>query len=177
MDFVIEPAYHRLDSIRELFTEYTEALGLDLAFQGFAEELAALPGKYAGPDGRLYLASLDGEAAGCIALRRFDAECCEMKRLYVRDKFRGRSLARRLAGLVIADARAAGYRYMLLDTMRSMRAAGSLYASLGFVEVEPYYHNPFDAVFYRLDLAGTSTGSQSKSARQVSLSGQSGQRS
>ena len=153
MSVVIEPAYHKLESIRELFAEYARSLGLDLAFQGFSGELEDLPGKYARPDGRLYLASVHGEAAGCIALRRFDSDCCEMKRLYVRPAFRGRSLAGQLAKLIISDAVAMGYRAMLLDTLREMRAARALYARLGFKEIPPYYHNPFDAVFYRLELA------------------------
>lgn len=137
-----------LDRARELFLEYRDWLGIDLCFQSFDQEVTGLPGAYAPPRGRLLLAVEDGVAAGCVALRPIGDEECEMKRLYVRPAFTGRGLGRRLAEIVIDAARAIGYRNMRLDTLPSMTAARSLYASLGFVEVPPYYHNPVPGALF-----------------------------
>lgn len=132
----------RIALARELFVEYSTALGVDLGFQDFARELESLPGEYVPPGGRLFVA-LDGDdPAGCIALRPFGEHDCEMKRLYVRSRFRGTGLGRALAERVILEAKKIGYERMLLDTLPSMTSARALYASLGFREIEPYRHNP-----------------------------------
>ena len=139
-----------LPLVRQLFREYAEGIGIDLAFQGFDEELAGLPGKYAEPAGRILLAWHDSALAGCVALRPLDADAdaCEMKRLYVRPGVRGTQLGRRLAERICAEARAAGYRRICLDTIPSMAAAVALYRSLGFEPTAPYVFNPFpDALF------------------------------
>ncbi|MGK2856139.1 MAG: GNAT family N-acetyltransferase [Thermoanaerobaculia bacterium] len=142
-----------VDITRELFREYETAIGIDLCFQSFEKELSDLPGKYASPKGRLYLLRIDGEVEGCIALRPGGEHDCEMKRLYVRPARRGTGAGRKLAERVIADARAIGYERMLLDTLDSMQAAQRLYESLGFVDAEPYTHNPLAGVRYmQLDL-------------------------
>lgn len=139
----------RLAAVRELFTEYQQWLGFSLCFQGFDAELAGLPGKYAPPAGRLYLAEHDGALAGCIALRPMVEEgFCEMKRLFVREAFRGHGIGRRLAERTVADARGLGYRAMRLDTLQRMESARSLYASLGFAAVPAYYDNPMEEVVY-----------------------------
>lgn len=138
----ITPAYARLDAVRALFTEYAGSLGVDLSYQQFSSELSGLPGKYAEPDGRLYLALVDGVPAGCVALRRFDAARAEMKRLYVRPAFRGLHLGSLLVKQAIDAAREIGYRSVLLDTLQSMDRAKQLYRQLGFVEIEPYYDSP-----------------------------------
>ena len=142
-----------LTQVREIFREYQKSLGIDLGFQNFEEELAGLPGKYAPPRGRIYLAFFgesgeDGAAAGCIALRPLDGERCEMKRLYVRPAFRGHDLGRKLAERVVADARAIGYSEMLLDTLPDMSAAQALYRSLGFLSTDPYCFNPIERAQY-----------------------------
>lgn len=128
--------------VRELLREYERVLGVDLCFQGFAQELANLPGDYAPPRGTLLLAR-DGDAvAGCIALRPVDDRDCEMKRLYVRDAFRAAGLGRRLVERLIAEAHAIGYRRMVLDTLPTMIAAQRLYETFGFTDIAPYRHNP-----------------------------------
>jgi GNAT superfamily N-acetyltransferase len=134
--------------VRALFREYADWLQVDLCFQGFDEELATLPGAYARPEGRLYLAMDGAAAAGCIALRRFDAEAGEVKRLYVRPAWRGQRLGDRLAETVLGAAREIGYRRLLLDTLDHMRAARSLYARAGFREIGAYYHNPLPGAVY-----------------------------
>lgn len=149
----IEAAYDRLDEIRTLFREYQTTMKLDLCFQNFEDELAALPGKYSPPRGRLYIAVWNGAAAGCIALRPFGDDC-EMKRLYVRERFRGLKIGAALAEKIIAEAKTGGYGRMVLDTYAgTMREAVALYRKLGFRETEPYYNNPGgDALFLELEL-------------------------
>jgi len=154
--FEITPAISTADveTIRVLFLEYATWLRIDLCFQGFEEELQALPGKYAPPRGRLYLAHNGEQALGCIALRPFATDICEMKRLYVRDAARGFGLGRALAETVIADAQAMGYRSMRLDTLPAMNAAIGLYSALGFKEIAPYRENPVQgALFLELELS------------------------
>ena len=153
MSIQIQPAYNRLDLIRELFTEYTDMLGIDLTFQGFDEEIHTLPGKYALPKGRLYIAVCDDDLAGCIALRPLDEKCCEMKRLFVRPQFRGLKIGKLLIDTIIAEAKNMQYEYMVLDSLSSLEKAVSIYKSMGFCETEPYYNNPIPgAVYLRLDL-------------------------
>lgn len=139
--------------VRALFLEYAESLGFSLCFQGFDEELATLPGKYAPPAGRLLLGWRGSEALGCVALRPLAGDACEMKRLYVRPQARRLQAGRRLAVRVVEEARAAGYRRILLDTLPRMTEAVRLYTALGFRPVEPYVFNPIEgALFLGLDL-------------------------
>jgi len=140
----------QIAAARELFREYEKWLGMSLCFQGFEEELAALPGKYAPPKGRLLLAYSDDKLAGCIALRPLtDEGVCEMKRLFVRDGFRGARIGVSLIERVIEDAREIGYSKMLLDTHpERMGKAVELYRSHGFVEIPPYYENPHAGVLF-----------------------------
>ena len=128
-----------LARVRELFEEYQAALGISLEFQGFARELASLPGAYAAPKGTLLLATREDMAAGCIALRPLPGNEAEIKRLYVRPAFRGTGLGERLVQAVSERARAAGYRALRLDTLASMGAAMRLYERLGFEETAPYH--------------------------------------
>jgi putative acetyltransferase len=138
---------------RVLFEEYAAQLRIDLCFQGFAAELADLASIYSPPSGCLLLARSGGVPVGCGAIRRFSADACEMKRLYVRSSARGRSLGRRLAEALAARARQLGYARMLLDTLEEMTAARALYRSLGFREIAPYYRNPSPGIVYlELDL-------------------------
>ncbi len=164
-----------LAALRAVFAEYANALGIDLSFQNFAEELAALPGDYAEPRGVLLLALVEADdaavaaegnsgqllrmadgrqamVAGCCALRPLDSaddpNSAEMKRLYVRPAFRGLGLGRRLAEAILDAARGAGYACVLLDTLDDMESARTLYEDLGFIEVPPYYHNPIPGSHY-----------------------------
>jgi GNAT superfamily N-acetyltransferase len=128
--------------IRALLLEYQASLDVDLGFQGFAEELAALPGSYSPPSGRLLLARVDGVAGGCIALQAIDSATCEMKRLYVRPARRGTGIGRLLVFRLLDEARAIGYRKICLDTLPSMTRAAAMYRELGFTEIPPYRHSP-----------------------------------
>jgi putative acetyltransferase len=122
----------------------------------FEHELASLPGKYAPPHGALLLATVDGAAAGCVALRRIDDDACEMKRMFVYPQFHGRGLGKALANAVVQAGRDAGYRVMRLDTSIRQTEAQRLYESIGFRYSEPYYDLPDDLrtwlVFMELEL-------------------------
>lgn len=145
--------------IAALFREYAAWLdgndphGIDLCFQGFDAELTGLPGAYAPPRGRLFLARVRGEAAGCVALRALDGEVCEMKRLYVRPGHLGQGLGRTLVEAVIDAGRQIGYRAMRLDTLPFMAAAIGLYERQGFVRIPAYYVTPVPGtIFMELNL-------------------------
>ena len=134
--------------IRELFEEYASSLNFNLCFQNFDEELKNLPGEYASPSGSLLLALYEGSPAGCAGLRKISDNICEMKRLYVRDNFRGNQIGKALAKRIIANAKNAGYKKMRLDTVPSMLAAQRLYKSLGFHEISSYRLNPIEGAIY-----------------------------
>ena len=139
----------QIEEAKSLFREYEAWLGMSLCFQSFEEEVAGLPGKYAPPKGRLYVAYVDGEPVGCIALREIGPGVCEMKRLFLCESARGLGLGVRLIEQVIADARGIGYAKMRLDTYPpKMGKAVSLYEANGFHEIPAYYDNPHDGVLY-----------------------------
>lgn len=151
-----------LETVRALFREYACSLAIDLCFQNFEQELATLPGEYAAPGGALLLALVDGEPAGCVGMRPLPeadhANACEMKRLFVKRAFRRFGLGRLLTQQLMDLATQAGHSCMLLDTLDDMEAARGLYASLGFVEIPPYYFNPIPGAHYlkvELDTPGT----------------------
>ena len=151
---IIEPeSVEQIEQTRELFREYEAWFGLKLCFQNFDEEVADLPGKYAAPDGRLFLVFADEKLAGCIALRKLEDEICEMKRLFVRDEFRGLKIGVLLIEKIIEEAKKIGYKKMRLDTFPAkMGKAVSLYESYGFRQIAPYYHNPYgETLFMELE--------------------------
>jgi putative acetyltransferase len=153
----------QIDLARTLFQEYGASLGFSLCFQNFDKELAGLPGDYAPPKGRLLLAYLESQPAGCVALHEFERGIAEMKRLYVRPGFRGKRVGLALANAIIEAARGIGYARMRLDTVPSeMRDAVKMYQRLGFQEIAPYRANPQPGTLYlELDLT------KSQSARQI----------
>ena len=137
-----------IPQVRELFKEYEASIGVDLCFQNFEKELAALPGGYAPPEGRLLLACEGDDIAGCIALRKIDCQTCEMKRLYVRPAFRGSGVGRALVDAILKEAREIGYSRMRLDTLPSMKEAIALYQSLGFHPIASYRPNPVEGALF-----------------------------
>jgi len=137
-----------LNEIKRLFQEYAASLGFGLDFQEYEKEFAELPGEYALPHGRLYLAQYDNEIAGCVALRRLEGSQCEMKRMYVRPEFRGKGIGRAMAEKAISEARDIGYTRMRLDTIDTMKPAIALYKSLGFTPIAPYRYNPISGASY-----------------------------
>jgi putative acetyltransferase len=147
--FVQAESPAQIAEVRELFLEYEQSLGVKLCFQNFEQELAELPGHYAPPDGRLLLAEYEVQPAGCVALHRWDAGICEMKRLYLRPAFRGKRLGRAIAETIIAEARTIGYQRMRLDTIEPiMKDAVEMYRKLGFREIAPYRPNPIAGAMY-----------------------------
>lgn len=149
-----------------LFREYVTSLPFPLDYQGFEQEVANLPGKYAEPMGCIVLAwrQVDGQSVpvGCIAMRPLATESlrtgdiepvCEMKRMYVKPSARGTGLGRVLAEQLLTHAKAAGYRMMKLDTESTFVAATTLYRSLGFADCERYNDDPQpDTIWMRLRL-------------------------
>lgn len=151
MQEIIKVTAHDIDNlehIKHLFREYANWLNVDLSFQHFEEEVAQLPGAYQSPGGALILAKVDGQVAGCVAVRPFDNTTAEMKRLFVRDAFKGHGVGRALAAAAVTESKALGYKRILLDTMTSMRPAIDLYTSLGFQPIAAYYDNPISNAVY-----------------------------
>ena len=159
--FSIIPGYEREWDVKELFGEYTSMLlsidpsfSIYLELQHFSEEEAKPAAKYAMPDGRLYIAVSDESVAGCVALRRLDANSGEVKRLYVRPLYRGMGIASALLERIIADARSAGYGYLYLDTLPELKEAVKLYEKFGFEYVSAYNDSPAGrTLFMRLELS------------------------
>ena len=154
--FAIAPAIARdIPEIARLFAAYEQHIGVDLSYQGFADEVASLPGKYAPPHGQLLVArDRAASAIGCVALRPMsDARHCEMKRLFVAPEGRGLGLGRALAEAILAEGARLGYAELRLDTLPSMHDAIGLYRKLGFVSIAPYYAAPAGTIFLarRLD--------------------------
>ncbi|MBN1509447.1 MAG: GNAT family N-acetyltransferase [Sedimentisphaerales bacterium] len=140
-----------LEQVRALFVEYAHDLPFDLSFQDFEDELKGLPGRYARPSGRILLAKHGNAFVGCVALRQIGEGTCEMKRLFVQPRSRGKGIGKALAQAIIEEARRIGYKRMRLDTV--LEPAKSLYRSLGFREIPPYQHVPIEGVvFMELEL-------------------------
>lgn len=156
----ILPGFEFKKEIRELFEEYTRMLiendpvfAQYLVIQNYEKEINDLTVKYGPPKGRLYIAFTDGKPSGCIGLKSFGENGCEMKRLYVRPEYRGMGLGRALASKVIGEAKKEGYTHMLLDTLPFLTDAQRMYRSMGFYEIPPYLESPMtDAIYLRLDL-------------------------
>lgn len=155
MEVNVKLAYDKKNDIKELFREYTEMLvdhdpnfAKYLEIQDYDSELHHLAEKYGQPEGRLYIAEVEHEAAGCIALRKIDEGNCEMKRLYVRPAFRGHKIASKLVVTIMEDAKKVGYKSVLLDTLPFLEGAIRLYKKMGFYEIESYNNSPMDSTIY-----------------------------
>jgi ribosomal protein S18 acetylase RimI-like enzyme len=150
--FITPHSPQEFDALRGIFQDYANELQIDLCFQGFAAELAELPGDYAPPRGHLLMALADETLAACCALRPLDAvdypNACEMKRLYVRKAYRSAGIGRQLVEVMLEFASLAAYDCVLLDTLDDMESARALYQDLGFEEIPPYYHNPIAGAHY-----------------------------
>ena len=133
---------------QDLLREYWKSFGFDPAFQGFSSELGDLQTRYAPPQGRIALAFIEHEPAGCIAMRRVDERTAEAKRLYVRDQFRGQGVGGLLLKWLIAEARSAGYSKLVCDTLPSMFGAIKMYETSGFQRTGPYGSNPTPGAIY-----------------------------
>ncbi len=145
----------QIENIRVLFKEYESAIGIDLCFQNFDEELKTLPGKYAAPKGGMFIAAKGDELLGCVALRPLEyPDIAELKRLYVRPRARGKELGLKLTQTALQLAVDNGYKYVRLDTLATMTTARNLYKKLGFVEISPYTFNPLcGAIYMELELS------------------------
>jgi len=148
IDVIIASMPAQLEECRILFQEYADWLGIDLSYQGWAQELAALPGNYAPPLGKLLLAMANEQTAGCVAMRPMNETVCEMKRLFVRPAFRGMGIGQQLAQGILDDARQQGYTSMRLDTLPHLQAAIRLYEQLGFVRCSAYYDSPIENTIF-----------------------------
>jgi putative acetyltransferase len=149
---IIEADYSDLAKIAEMFREYQQLIGVDLCFQGFEEELANLPGKYAPPKGAIFIAVDEDDLIGCVAIRPLSQQQAELKRLYVKPAWHGHGIGKQLFECAMSRAQSIGYGSIVLDTLESMQSARRLYQSYGFREIEGYYHNPDStAKFYRYD--------------------------
>ena len=145
-----------IEEVKQLFIEYAQSLNVDLAFQNFETEFKTLPGKYVTPDGALIIALVNGKAAGCVALRKIYEDKCEMKRLYVRDEYKGMGIGKKLITMIIEEAKFLNYHFIMLDTLPTMKKAQDLYTSLGFYDIEPYVYNPIEGTrFMELNLKRT----------------------
>lgn len=148
LKFIEANDLENLENVKILFTEYSNSLNIDLCFQDFNNELKTLPGKYKKPSGSLILAFVDENLAGCVALKKLEDDVCELKRLYVRDKFRGLKIGKILLEEIVKEAKKIGYTYMRLDTLPSMKSAQGLYEKIGFYDINPYTYNPIEGARY-----------------------------
>nr|WP_314657744.1 GNAT family N-acetyltransferase [uncultured Fusobacterium sp.] len=160
MSMKILAAYDFPEEIKLLFSEYTDILiegdasfKKYLEIQNYDDELEHLEKKYGLPYGRLYLAYYNDEVAGCIGLKKINGKKCEMKRLYVRPKFRGKQIGEKLIEKIIKDAKEIGYSFMLLDTLPFLKSAINLYKKYGFYEITSYNNSPMNtSIYMKLDL-------------------------
>ena len=148
ISYKISKSQKDFEKAKELFIEYKNSLNLDLCFQKFHEEISDLPSQYSEPSGCIILCYDNNEPIGCIALRKFEGNTCEMKRLYLRSEARGKGIGRVLANKIIEKAKQFGYKKIRLDTIVTMKEAIVLYKSMGFKVIAPYRFNPLEGVIY-----------------------------
>lgn len=146
---LIHPSHPKeISEVKKLIQEYGQSLKINLSLQDFKKELNELPGKYSAPRGTLIMVKVNGKSAGCVALKEMNQDSCEMKRLYVRNEFRGQGIGKLMVTQLIKEAKELKYTYMNLDTLPGMLRAQEIYKSYGFYDVNPYVYNPVDGVRY-----------------------------
>jgi N-acetylglutamate synthase-like GNAT family acetyltransferase len=132
---------------KELIIEYIKSLNIDLSFQNIDDELSNFPEKYKEPDGSFLIAKENGSVIGCVGIKKLEEYICEMKRLFVKDNYKGKGIGKKLIDEIIEDAKMKNYKIMRLDTAKTMKAM-SIYYKIGFYDIEPYYSNPYDNIVY-----------------------------
>ncbi|MFA5404220.1 MAG: GNAT family N-acetyltransferase [Ignavibacteria bacterium] len=156
IEYKISKSKQDFADAKDLFVEYANSLNFELCFQKFDEEISNLPEQYSEPTGCIILCYEDKKPIGCVGLRKFGEDICEMKRLYLRKEARGKGTGRMLAEKVIAKAKEFGYKKIQLDTIETMKEAIALYKSMRFKEISPYRFNPVKGVIYmELELSAT----------------------
>lgn len=133
---------------KKLFEEYALSLNIDLSFQNFSKELETIRHQYNKPQGALLLACDSGVFIGCSGVRRFDQEIAELKRMYVKNEYRGYHIGTNLLQRSIDAAKELGYKRIRLDTLEDMVKAKQLYKSFGFYEIPSYRFNPLPGTIY-----------------------------
>jgi GNAT superfamily N-acetyltransferase len=138
-----------LEDTRVMFKEYSDELNENLCFQSFNDELKDPLKKYGQPNGAIFIAYHGDEPAGCIALQILSEKgVCEMKRLYVRPRYRSTGIGEKLVDVLLESAKEKGYRKMVLDTLERLQPAINLYLRKGFINTSAYYANPLQNVVY-----------------------------
>ncbi len=148
-EFTVSPARTKIElvSTAALFQAYAASLPIDLAPQGFQQELASLPGIYAPPGGELLLAKRGDHVLGCVALKPLEPpRVAEIKRLFVRPQARGTGVGQALVTAILEAARALGYAEIKLDTLPGMKGAIALYKEAGFTPIPPYGSHPYSGL-------------------------------
>lgn len=145
---IIKDGSNNIEEVKQLIKEYLIFLNRDLSFQNIEEELSDLQEKYTGNNGEILIALVDHQIAGCVAYYKHNELRCEMKRLFVRDEYRGLKIGNKLVEEIVKHACMRGYQEMVLDTIETLKAARHIYKKNGFVECDAYYDNPMEDVIY-----------------------------
>ena len=149
-DIEITSGHNHIDEVLELFKEYKNELNVDVSFQPSDEMEAKVTKVY----DEIYVALVDDKVAGCIAFHKMANKTdCEIKRLFVREKFRGLHIGKLLLQHAIDEVKKLNYNAIYLDTLTTLKPACRMYESFGFEKIDAYYHNPLpDVCYYRLKL-------------------------
>ena len=142
IQFIICQSQDDFDRAKQVAKDYMIWLNMDLGFQNTEKEFAGFESMYGGTKGCYILALENDIVMGGVALRFFDKGRCEMKRLFVYERAQGKGLGRILCERIIQEGKRRAYHSMLLDTVERLHHANSLYESMGFEDIEPYYFNP-----------------------------------
>jgi ribosomal protein S18 acetylase RimI-like enzyme len=137
-----------IEKTKVLIKEYLKWIDINLSFQNINEELASFPEIYKEPEGA-FLVAKDGKyIIGCVGLKKLENGICEMKRLYVKDKYKGLGIGKTLIEALLKEAKKKGYKKMRLDTLKKMDIAQKLYKEYGFYEINQYVENPIEGAVF-----------------------------